>query len=326
MQADACRNRQGASMNNSYKLLACGAAIAAVSASPAPALAKHRHRTSDGPAITGVVVHENNAAGSFVVAERSGRLDAVHGRRPPIGAQVRVRARKLADGTFAERSVTRVSRRLATRARVAGVVSADDPATHEIVVSSTGASMAVDDSSVETAGGATPGVGETIDAEVELGAGGELSSINVSSTGTTSSFRVEGKVLAVDDGARTLELSSDDDGATGSSLIIQIPDTIDVSAFAVGDCVELTVIHNPDGSLIATADHLDGNVREADGRDSRGGSGASDGSRAGQPGPSAQDPSGAGSDAPSGSTDSRSGSHDGSGGSDTSESGSGHGG
>src|SRR5947209_15733301 len=128
-------NRQGASMNNSLKLLACAAAAAAVGAARAQALAKQRHPKPHATVVTGVVVHENNAAGSFVVAERSGRLDAIHGRRPPVGARVRVHVRKLADGTFAERSAQRLSRRLARHARIEGVVSAADPATHEIVLS-----------------------------------------------------------------------------------------------------------------------------------------------------------------------------------------------
>src|SRR5947209_1899508 len=177
-------NRQGASMNNSLKLLACAAAAAAVGAAPAQALAKQRHPKPHATVVTGVVVHENNAAGSFVVAERSGKLDAIHGRRPRVGEKVRVRATKLADGTFAEQSVRRVSRRLSSRARIAGVVSADDPATHEIVVSSTGTSMAMDDSAIEAADGGPPEIGDTVDAEVELGAGGELSSVHLDSTGT----------------------------------------------------------------------------------------------------------------------------------------------
>ena len=74
-------------MNNSCKLLACAVAVAALGAGPAQAVAKQRHPKPHAGVITGVVVHENNAAGSFVVAERSGKLDAIHGHRRPVGAE-----------------------------------------------------------------------------------------------------------------------------------------------------------------------------------------------------------------------------------------------
>jgi hypothetical protein len=47
--------------------------------------------------ISGIVVHENNAAHSFVVAERSGRHDAIRGRLA-VGEKVQVRVSKLANG------------------------------------------------------------------------------------------------------------------------------------------------------------------------------------------------------------------------------------
>jgi hypothetical protein len=226
----------------------CGAALlACAAASATPAAAKtHRPKLIT---LSGTVVHENNSAHSFVVAERSGRLDAVHGRQLPVGEKVRVTVSRLANGTFAARRERVLARSSRHRMKIGGVVTADDPATHEVVVSSSGTSIPVDTS--DATGDAAPAVGEGVGAEVEVEPDGSLKGEAVTDTGQSDSFRVEGKVLSVDPQASTLTISGDDDDETGQQVTVALPSGFDITAFSVGDCVELVVARAADGTLTA---------------------------------------------------------------------------
>lgn len=302
--------------------LAGGAALLALSlapVSPAWASAHHQPKTKS---LHGVVVHENRSAHTFVVAEPSGRLDAVHGHRLPVGDRVRLKARKLANGTFKARKEQVVSHAKARTVEIEGVVSSSDPAADQVVVSGAGSSIPVT-TDTSTAGDAQPPVSEAVDATVDVETDGSVVAEDVQDAGQSSAFRVEGKVLAIDVQARTLTISGDDDGGSDSALTVALPDTFDMSAFAVGDCVELTVTQNADGSLTAVQSFGDGNAREADNHGShgegRGGPGGdqSDGHQDGDQ----QDQSGSGDQQQSGSGD-QSGSADQSGSGDQQQSGS----
>ncbi|GAC1325165.1 MAG: hypothetical protein NVSMB25_23360 [Thermoleophilaceae bacterium] len=248
-----------------FTVAVTGGAILATAIAPVGVAGakSHKHSKSHAINLSGVVVHENDSAQSFVVAERSGQLEAIHGRRPAVGSKVTVRAVKLANGTLAEKKLKVVVRASARRVKIAGVVSAEDPAHHELVISSSGTSIVVKDDP-STAGDATPPVGEAIEAEVELGTDGDVSAEEVRDQGRSSTFRIEGKVLAVDAATRTLSISADDNNETGDAVKVLLPAGFDPAAYRNGGCVELTVTKNADGSLTAVQSFGDDNAREAD--------------------------------------------------------------
>src|SRR5947209_13148101 len=72
--------------------------------------------------LTGVVVHDNHRAHSFVVAGHDGKLSAVHAHRlPRLGRRVTVIARPLLNGTFRAERVK--AGRRAHRAVIRGTVT-----------------------------------------------------------------------------------------------------------------------------------------------------------------------------------------------------------
>ncbi|MEA2445089.1 MAG: hypothetical protein QOJ12_2381 [Thermoleophilales bacterium] len=261
--------------------------------------AKHKAAT-----VTGVVVHNNSLAHSFVVAERSGKLDAIHGPRQRPGKKVRVEVRKLANGTFAGRKVKALAHAKAATVKLHGVVSSDDPATHEIVISGVGSSIRVSDDPATTTGTAAPAVGSTVDATVEVEGDGQLRADDVTVVGQSQAFRIEGKVLAIDTQTRTLTISADDEGASAQSVDVTLPDTFDLAAFNVGECVELTVTQASDGSLTAVQSFGDDNSREAD---NHGHSGSGRGGPGGDQSDHQQEPGHSGNSGNSGSDHSGSG-------------------
>jgi hypothetical protein len=95
--------------------------------------------------LTGVVVHLNKAAGSYVVAGTGGSLAAVHAATAPrLGTAIEVPVRTLANGTFAEAG-TRVRSGSRSRAEVRGVVTYVDSSevSPAYVVSERGVSLFV---------------------------------------------------------------------------------------------------------------------------------------------------------------------------------------
>lgn len=95
--------------------------------------------------LEGLVVHVNKAAGSYVVAEQSGAITAVHASTAPRpGVEVEVPVRLLANGTYAEMG-KRVRSGTGTRAKVSGIVTYVDPApsSPSYVVSARGVSMLI---------------------------------------------------------------------------------------------------------------------------------------------------------------------------------------
>src|SRR4051794_20197088 len=87
--------------------------------------------------LRGTVVHRNHRAHSFVVANATGRMTAVHATRSPrVGTRVTLKATKLANGTFRAGKVRRHGR--AHRARIRGVVTFVDSAHNRFTLSSRG--------------------------------------------------------------------------------------------------------------------------------------------------------------------------------------------
>lgn len=211
----------------------------------------------------GVVVHRNARAHSFAVALKGGRLVAVHARRAPaVGKVVVVSARRLRNGTFAARRVRSVGR--SRRAAIRGVVTFVNRRRGVFTVSSRGASLLIHSRRGARVADALPAVGQSVQVEAQIGDQGDLEQQTVQSTGSqTQNIDLEGTVLAVDTTARTLSVSADDDGQSGQSVTVVVPATINISAFTVGQEVELVVSLQPDGSFLLQGSSGDDNAQQA---------------------------------------------------------------
>ena len=214
--------------------------------------------TAEARTIRGAVVHHNLRAHSFVVATRSGRLFAIHAHRlPHIGSRVVAHAHLLRDGTYRlERA--RVTGRVHRAVRIRGVVSWVDHRTGTFTVSAPGVSMLVVGQRRNTvrATGASiaasaTGVGSDVVVTGTVDRNGELQGQDVRDVGTsTGGVGLEGVVESVDMAAGTITVSADDSGASGSSIVVTVPSTLDITQFTVGEEVELLV--QPTGTDTAT--------------------------------------------------------------------------
>ncbi len=206
--------------------------------------------------LRGAVVHHNRRAHSFVVADRAGRLYAVHAAHAPrLGSEVVLRAKRLRNGTYqlqGERRVGRAGRRV----RIRGVVSYVDRRTGAFTVSAPGVSMLVVRphsrvAHVAGAADAPPPVGTQVVATGTVDGQGDLEDQSVQSVGTqTNGIDLEGTVLAVDQTAGTITVSADDSEQSGASVTVTVPSTLDISQFTTGEEVELIV--QPTGPGTAT--------------------------------------------------------------------------
>lgn len=228
------------------RLLLAGAATALLFPAGASAATLH-----------GTVVHRVGHAHSFVIASRGGALRAVHSaRRPHIGRTVSVRARALSNGTFSARSV-RVARTARHHARLRGVVTHVSRTRHAFVLSARGVSLVVHRSgrarSARAAAAGLPRVGDDAVVEATLRDDGEIEADEIDEQGEDRQFEIEGVVQAVDQGAGTLTVSSDDDDELGSDTVVHFPAGTDLSGFAKGQEVELEVTRGADGTLTAVS-------------------------------------------------------------------------
>lgn len=99
----------------------------------------------EGETLKGVVVHLNEAAGSYTVASKGGAITAVHASKAPAaGTQVKVPIAPLANGTYSEAG-KRVKLGEEEEATISGIVTYvdPDPADPAYTVSKRGASMLV---------------------------------------------------------------------------------------------------------------------------------------------------------------------------------------
>lgn len=222
--------------------------------------------------LKGTVVHRSSNSHSFVVADAHGAMTAIHASRTPgVGRKVVVRARQLRNGTFAATSIRRGAR--VHRARVRGVVTYVDHRKGAFVVSARGVSLVVRNRrATARAAAATdpsttlPDPGTTVTVTTTVDDQGDLENEGVQDQGqTTEPTDLEGKILSIDTAARTLTLSADDnEDLAGASVVVHLPDTFDMTAFQVGDQVEIKATLQPDGSYLAVGSSQDANKQEAD--------------------------------------------------------------
>ena len=245
------------------RTLACGvlaglAALAPVSAADA-APAPH----------SGVVVDYRAASSTATVALPGGRLVAVHTpRRVRPGARARLTGlTALANGTYAG-TVTAVGR--ARRVRVRGTVAAHIGA-RAMALSARGTTfvvrMGAPAGTLRRAAerAARPPVGTTISAMLTVGDGGRLRCDGVSEPAPPAAgatMELEGRVSAVDEAGRTLTVTAEDDGLRAEFAVV-VPDALDLSAYAVGDEIEATVLVGADGSLTLQGSSLNADDDEA---------------------------------------------------------------
>jgi hypothetical protein len=233
------------------------ASVAAVLGAAAPAGAQ---------ALGGTVVHHNRHAHSFVIATRGGALRAIHARSlPGVGRTVHVEARALRNGTFVAHRVHVGARR--RRVRLHGTVSFADRRTGRFVLSSDGVSLLLRTRrgrGAHAANTSVPAPGTTVNVEAELPAGGTPTAQTVTPTGADFTIHVEGTVLAVDETARTITLSADDDEQSGAQLTISVPAAIDLTTIAPGQEVELLVALRSDGTYALLGIAGDDGAKQAD--------------------------------------------------------------
>ena len=246
--------------------------------------------TASARTLRGTVVHRNAHAHSFVIANSKGVLSAVHARstlRP--GRVVRVSALRLRNGTFSLRKAHVLGR--TRHARIRGTVTFAKRGAY--VVSATGASLLVKDNSPSQ----SPTVGDQVEVNGTIDDQGDIDEQDVKQIGTDSgNMKLEGVVLGVDQQARTLSISADDDNESGSALTVDVPQSFDITKFTTGQEVELVVTANGDGTFTLVGASNDDNAENADDQDNQQGedddsdqdeqqsqSGQDDGSQQGTP-------------------------------------------
>jgi hypothetical protein len=208
--------------------------------------------TASAKAFKGTVVHRSAKAHSFVIADKWGRLTAIHATNSPkVGRVVKVQARRLHNGTYGLRKAKVVG--ASRRARLHGTVTYANRATGAFVVSARGTSIPVHRRRAQAtaASDSTPSVGDVVTVEATLGDQGDIEEQSVTREGTdTNGVELHGVVLAVDNtvGAKRLSISADDDNELAGALTVLVPDSFDISQFKVGDEVELIATPNADGT------------------------------------------------------------------------------
>src|SRR4051812_43126411 len=220
----------------------------------------------------GTVVHRNHRAHSFVVANANGRMAAVHATRSPrVGSRVSLKATRLANGTYRAGKVRRHGR--AHRARIRGVVTFVDRTHHRFTLSDRGVSLLVRMAHrSRDAGDDMPEAGDDVTVKTDLDSSDDSTVVASGPVQTDptpapagQAVELEGVILAIDQTTRTLTLSADDDNASGQTVSVVLPDTFDISAFHVGDELEILATLNPDGATYtAVASSGDDNAKEAD--------------------------------------------------------------
>jgi hypothetical protein len=198
-------------------------------------------------AVGGVVVHRNQHAGSFVVANGKGHLFAIHSASSPaVGTKVHVALRRLKNGTYSATS-TRLGKHH-PHVRVHGTVSHVSASGDSYTVSSRGVSLLV-----ETRSGAkAPAVGTIVtvtgSADEDQNEGeedqneGNIEEEDLQEEGEDNNgFVLEGTIVEINELERTLTVSSDDDQESGETVTVHVPPALDISLFTINEEVELNV-------------------------------------------------------------------------------------
>lgn len=220
--------------------------------------------------LKGVVVHSNQRAHSIAVVDRGGRLHAVHvSRKVAMGRTVTLTVRKLRNGTLVASRV-RTGRR-AHKLRLRGRVTYSDRSRGVFVVSARGVSLVVHRRhnvmrAVMSAADSLPAPGTEVTISGTVDPHGSLTADTVENDGqNNNSVDLEGVILSIDSAARTVTISADDDDElTGASILVHIPDSLDLTAYHQGETLQIVASPNADGSYTAVGTSDDSNADQAD--------------------------------------------------------------
>ncbi len=208
--------------------------------------------SASAASFSGVVVHKDARAHSFVVALRGGALRAIHARRSPaLGRDVTVQARLLRNGTWALQHV-RIGRAVG-RVHLRGTVTFVNSRRGILVVSARGVSLLVREHRAMTGRLHAATDSQFADGEV-VTVDGTLEGNSVDASGVqqsgqnTNGIDLEAIVQGIDPTARTLTVSADDSEQSGATLTVDVPAAFDITLFSTGESVELIVSPNGDGT------------------------------------------------------------------------------
>lgn len=244
------------------RILGCVALAGLTALVPAASAATKAH-----PAHRGVVVDWRAHSHTATLALPGGHLIAVHSaRRVRPGTKVKFATlTRLGNSTFSG-SLTKVGR--ARRAHLIGTVVANLSG-GSFALSGRGTTFVVHHrrgvkASNEIA--SPPPVGSTVSTHVSIDSSGALESQDVSEVSApdpTQPIDIEGRISVIDPSTSTLTVSVTDDGAIATFRVV-VPATIGVTAYSVGDEVELTATLNPDGTYTLVGSSQNGDSQEAD--------------------------------------------------------------
>ena len=245
-------------MNRIRLTIAAAGAIAASSLSG----------TASAATLTGTVVHRNPGAQSFVVASSAGALRAVHStRKLRLGTSVSLSAHQLTNGTFTATTITVGKRH--HRARLRGVVTYANRKRGVFTLSSRGASILLRASGhaggAHAAAAVVPATGDQVVVDASIDDHGQLGVEDVHPDGQVAdghAIELEGVVQAVDQTARTITLSADDDDQANATLLVHVPDGVDLTQIDIGMDLELRAVAQPDGSYLLQRGQSDDNQCE----------------------------------------------------------------
>ena len=221
--------------------------------------------------LKGAVVHRIDHAHAFVIADARGKMTAIHATRSPaVGRTVTVDVRRLRNGRFAAKRIAVGSRIRKTQIR--GTVTFANRRAGAFVVSARGVSLLVHRSGARhgraraaTVRDGVPAVGTIVTVDANLDQNGELEANSIDEHGEDNgTIDLEGVITAIDAAERTLTITADDDDESGASLTVHLPDAFDLTAFTVGDAVELEATLNDDGSYTAMYSSKDNDADDAD--------------------------------------------------------------
>ena len=222
--------------------------------------------TASAVTIKGKVVHKNRSAHSYTVAKHSGQLVTIHAKKSPaLGRKVVVRAHLLANGTYGQRGIQ--IGRLTHRATIHGVVTYVNARGTKAVVSGKGVSLVAHKAATARAA-AKLCAGDVVTITGSFDDDGDIDCEDVDVDGVDDGYiELEGHLLAVDLGARTLTLSADDEEELPGTVTVIIPADWDMSGYVVGDEIEVTATLNADGTFTAVGTSHDCDEEEADDED-----------------------------------------------------------
>ena len=223
--------------------------------------------TASAATFSGVVVHHNTRARSFVVALGNGTLRSVHaGHAPRLGRRVVVTARLLHNGTWALQRM-RVGK-ATRRVHIRGTVTYVNLRRHVFVVSARGVSLLVH--AHRTGAGDVRAASSPVADGQQVAVDGVLDddsveANNVQTTGEdVGGVDLEGTVQSIDATARSLSISADDSEQSGATLTVDVPASFDLSQFSPGQSVELLVAPNGDGTYTLQQSSNDTGAQNAD--------------------------------------------------------------